>query len=68
MTTEAQKNWLSQHPEFQPVGPPRPGVSFTICGTLYADGGFEPMAPMQTIRLEQGCVCVGILAGNEGRP
>lgn len=58
--TEAQVAWFSRNPGYRCVGRPRAGVSFTKCGTLYADGRFEPLAPMKVIRLEPGCIGVGI--------
>lgn len=57
--TQAQKQWLSENPGYQAIGRPRPGVKFQDAGTLYADGTFEPMAPMKPIRMEQGCFGVG---------
>ncbi len=57
--TDAQKHWLEVYPDFEPVGPPRAGVSFTGTGTLYADGRFEKMGSMKVIRLEPGCFAVG---------
>ncbi len=58
--SEAQRSWLANSPEYVPVGPPRPGVAFKECGTLYADGRFELMAPMKVVKLEEGCICVGV--------
>jgi hypothetical protein len=59
--TEAQKQWLADHPQYQPVGRPRPDVRFINSGTLYADGTFDPLAPMKPIRLRDGCFGVGIV-------
>lgn len=59
--TAEQKSWLAEHPDHGPVGPPRPGVRFVECGTLYADGSFAPMVPMKPVKLREGCLCVGIL-------
>lgn len=59
MMTEAQKHWLDVYSDFEPVGPPRPGVSFAESGTLYADGRYEKSEPMMPIRLEPGCFGVG---------
>ena len=58
--TKAQVEWLSAHPQYCFPGPPKPGPTFHECGTLYADGRFEPMAPMKAVRLEPGCRLVGI--------
>ena len=58
--TENQQAWFDVHPNHRPVGKPRTGVRFADCGTLYADGSFEPMAPMKPVRLRDGCICVGI--------
>lgn len=57
--TEEQKKWLALHPDYTFPGKPRPGARFTDCGTLYADGRFEVMAPMKVVRLEEGCRLVG---------
>ncbi len=58
--TEAQKDWLAIRPEYCLCGHPRPGISFRECGTLYADGRFDESKPMKVIKLEPGCVLVGI--------
>lgn len=58
--TNEQRQWLEMNPEFSPVGPPRSGVKFRNCGTLYEDGEFVPMAPLKPIRLAEGCFCVGV--------
>lgn len=58
--TDAQHAWFAEHPNYQIVGPPRPGVKFIECGTLYANGQFEKMESMKPVRLEAGCKCVGI--------
>jgi hypothetical protein len=58
--TKAQIAWLSDHPQYCFPGPPRPGPRFYECGTLYADGRFELMAPMKVSRLEEGCRLIGI--------
>jgi len=58
--TEAQRGWLNEHSEYVFCGAPRPDASFKDCGTLYADGRFEPMAPMKVVKLEQGCRLVGV--------
>lgn len=58
--TPAQRAWLANSPQYDLCGPPRPGISFRECGTLYADGRFEPSAPMKAIRLEPGCVLIGV--------
>lgn len=57
--TDAQKHWLETYSDYEPVGPPRAGVSFRDTGTLYADGRFEPMASGKVIYLEPGCFAVG---------
>jgi hypothetical protein len=59
--SDEQRSWLDAHPEYRPVGAPRPGVSFTRCGTLYRDGRFDISAPMKVIRLEPGCIGIGVL-------
>ena len=62
--TPAQKQWLTDNPKYEPVGPPRVGVYFPTWGTLYADGHFEGSpSGMDAIRLEPGCVGVGIKEG-----
>ena len=58
--TEAQIDWLSARPFYCLCGKPTPGVSYRECGTLYADGRFEPMATMKPVRLEEGCKLVGV--------
>lgn len=58
--TPSQKDWLEQHPRYEPVGKPRPGVKFSDCGTLYTDGRFDSLRPMKVVRLEQGCFAVGV--------
>lgn len=58
--TEAQRAWLEANPNYGPIGPPRPDVQFTGCGTLYADGRFDPLAPMKVIKIEPGSFGVGI--------
>ena len=58
--TTAQRNWLDAHPNYQAVGRPRQGVQFTSCGTLYADGTFELLAPTKPVMLREGCFAVGI--------
>lgn len=58
--TEAQRDWLGAHPQYSLCGKPQPGVSFKECGTLYADGRFDLMAPMKPVKLEDGCVLIGV--------
>jgi hypothetical protein len=58
--TKAQVQWLTDHPEYCFPGPPRPGRKFRNAGTLYADGSFEPMAPMKVVRLRDGCRLVAV--------
>jgi len=58
--TKAQQNWMAAHPQYEPVGRPHPGVKFSSCGTLYADGRFDLLAPMKVVKLEEGCFAVGI--------
>lgn len=58
--TEAQRDWLAARPEYCLCGRPRAGISFRECGTLYADGRFEPTTPMKPVLLELGCVLVGV--------
>jgi len=58
--TPVQVAWLEDNPNYEPVGKPRPDVRFVSCGTLYADGRFDPMAPMKVIRIEPGSFGVGI--------
>jgi hypothetical protein len=62
--TEAQKQWMAEHPDFGPVGPPR-AVTFEEWGTLYADGTYERMdnSPRGTaIRVGNGAVGVAKIA------
>lgn len=40
--TPEQRQWLQDHPDFAPAGPPRP-VKFVEVGNLYPDGTYEPM-------------------------
>jgi hypothetical protein len=58
--TDAQRAWLEANPNYQSIGKPFPGVKFVACGTLYADGRFDPMAPMKAIKIEPGSFGVGI--------
>jgi hypothetical protein len=58
--TDAQQGWLANHPQYCFPGRPKSGLMFYESGTLYADGRFEPMAPMKAVRLEEGCRLVGI--------
>ena len=58
--TKAQIAWLTDHPEYCFPGPPKPGRKFKDAGTLYADGSFEPMYPMNVVRLRDGCRMVAI--------
>jgi hypothetical protein len=58
--TDAQRSWMAAHPHYCFPGRPKAGVSYRECGTLYADGRFDPMAPMKVVRLEEGCVLVGV--------
>lgn len=58
--TDAQIRWLSARPQYVLCGRPRSGISFKECGTLYADGRLDPMAPMKVVRLEEGCRLVGV--------
>lgn len=58
--TDAQRAWMAAHHQYCFPGRPKPGLSFHECGTLYADGSFDPMAPMKPVRLKEGCVLVGI--------
>jgi hypothetical protein len=58
--TEAQRGWLGNHPQYDLCGHPRLGISFRECGTLYADGRFEPISPMKVVKLEQDCRLIGI--------
>jgi hypothetical protein len=58
--TPEQRDWMERHPHYEPVGPPQPGVSFVNCGTLYANGRFEPLQTMKPMKLEEGCFCVGV--------
>lgn len=63
MLTPEQDAWLKEHPEYQRVGPPRPDIAFRDVGTLYPDGSFTPLKPMQPIKLTVGppyAVGVGI--------
>lgn len=58
--TQAQTDWLSAHPMYERCGRPRADISFKDCGTLYADGRFDPMAPMKVVKLEEGCILIGV--------
>lgn len=58
--TEAQRQWFNCNPNYEFIGPPRPDARYVKCGTLYSDGRFELMEPMKPIKLEYGCVAVGI--------
>ena len=58
--TKEQRDWLDRNPGYQSVGKPRAGVTFSQCGTLYADGHFEPLFPMRVVKLEDGSFAVGV--------
>jgi hypothetical protein len=58
--TIEQISWFAAHPQYEACGAPRSGVRFKDCGTLYADGRFDPMASMKVVKLEEGCRLVGI--------
>lgn len=58
--TDAQKEWLGANPYYCLCGKPRAGITFHECGTLYADGRFDKMAPMKSVKLEPGCVLIGV--------
>lgn len=58
--TQAQRDWMAAHPHYCFPGRPKPGVSYKECGTLYADGRFDPMESMKPVRLEEGCILVGV--------
>lgn len=60
MLTDAQKAWLADNPEYELIGPPRPGVSFKEFGTLYADGIYILSQPMKAIMLKPRCKGVGV--------
>ena len=62
MLTDAQKKWLAENPEYEMVGPPRPGVRFKEFGTLYADGIYIQSFPMKAIMLKPGCRAIGVRA------
>ena len=38
---------LHKHPDYSPVGRPRPGIHYEQVGTLHGDGTFEPTVPVQ---------------------
>ena len=59
MTSEQEK-WLAEHPNYQLVGPPRPGPHYSNCGTLYINGEFILSEPLKPIVLSSGCKLVGI--------
>jgi hypothetical protein len=40
--TPAQMLWLRRHPNYSPIGRPRPGAQYHDVGTLHGDGTFEP--------------------------
>jgi hypothetical protein len=45
--TPAQLAWVRKHPEYSPIGKPRPGTRFEGVGTLHGDGTFEPAVPVR---------------------
>ncbi|MDB5612092.1 MAG: hypothetical protein JWP25_8992 [Bradyrhizobium sp.] len=52
--TDEQKTWLAANPTHEPVGKPTPGIRFTNVGTLYPDGSFVALRPMEPIKLVAG--------------
>ena len=46
--TPAQMSWFRKHPEYSPIGRPRPGTRFEGVGTLHRDGTFEPTVPSRS--------------------
>lgn len=65
--TDAQKKWLAANPTHQPVGRPDPAFRFTNVGTLYPDGTFKALRPMEPVQLVAGppyAVCVGVRWNN----
>ena len=45
--TPAQISWLHKHPDYSPIGRPRPGIHYEQVGTLHGDGMFERTVPVQ---------------------
>ena len=59
--TDAQRQFLSDNPQFGPVGPPR-SVKFSEWGTLYADGTYQRLdnAPRKAIQVGAGAIGVAV--------
>jgi hypothetical protein len=54
--TPARTAWLRKHPEYSPIGRPRPGVRFHQVGTLH--GAFEPLQNLVAVKLRGDCMSV----------
>jgi hypothetical protein len=58
--TDAQRRWLADHPHYDLCGRGKFGVGFKRCGALFKDGNMQSMSPDTALRLEEGCVLIGI--------
>jgi hypothetical protein len=56
--TPAQLAWMKQNVEDECIGPPRPRVKFTRCGTLHDDGTFEPLRTLVAVKHRSDCMSV----------
>ena len=73
--TPAQMAWLNKHPEYSPIGRPRPGVRLHQPGTLHGDGTFEPVTPVRPgvllknpIKLRPDGMSIGVGIKMAGKP
>jgi hypothetical protein len=57
---------MKQNVEFECIGPPRPEVKFTRCGTLHGDGTFDPLQTLVAVKLRSDSMSV--LVGVAVRP
>jgi hypothetical protein len=59
--TLAQIGMGAKHPEYSPIGRPRPGVRIHKAGTLHGDGTFEPLGPpINPIKLRPDGMSIGV--------
>lgn len=59
--TQAQRDWLAAHPEYELIGRPRVGTAFKEFGTLFANGTYEKCEPSPgVIRMGNNSRGVGI--------
>ena len=61
--TPARTAWLRKHPEYSPIGRPRPGVRFHQVGTLHGDGTVpaQPGSLLRTVaKLRPDGMSIGV--------